>query len=219
MHYLAGPYSINPEAMFERHMDAAERLFSAGYTVYSPILETHQWHQKFPHDYDWWLERDLEILGNCQGVIRLPGESPGADKEVEFARMIGLPVWAGMSPVEDFIEKRPPTIARDAARRQLHFDGEMIEESILDEAKRLTGCDRNQDYGHPADDFVKVVGAINALWAHKLREPLTIRDWPMMMVVVKLAREIHKPKRDNRVDGAGYFECLDRVDQRERANV
>ena len=31
----------------------------------------------------------------------------------------------------------------------------------------------------------------------------------LMMVAVKLSREAGKPKRDNRVDGAGYLECAD----------
>jgi len=31
----------------------------------------------------------------------------------------------------------------------------------------------------------------------------------LMMVAVKLSREAGKPKRDNRVDGCGYFECAD----------
>lgn len=37
----------------------------------------------------------------------------------------------------------------------------------------------------------------------------------LMMVAVKLSREVNLPKRDNRVDGAGYFECADLCAQRE----
>jgi len=33
------------------------------------------------------------------------------------------------------------------------------------------------------------------------------------MVGLKISREVNKPKRDNRVDGAGYFETLDMVRQ------
>jgi hypothetical protein len=31
------------------------------------------------------------------------------------------------------------------------------------------------------------------------------------MVGVKISRECNKPKRDNRVDGAGYFETLQMI--------
>ncbi len=33
----------------------------------------------------------------------------------------------------------------------------------------------------------------------------------LMMVGVKISREVNHPKRDNRVDGAGYFNCVDMV--------
>lgn len=37
------------------------------------------------------------------------------------------------------------------------------------------------------------------------------------MVAVKISRQCHMPKRDNLVDGAGYFNCLDMIGQeRER---
>ena len=35
------------------------------------------------------------------------------------------------------------------------------------------------------------------------------------MVGVKISREANSPKRDNRVDGAGYFETLEMVRQYE----
>ena len=42
-------------------------------------------------------------------------------------------------------------------------------------------------------------------------------DVAMMMMLVKVAREAHAPKRDNRVDGAGYWQCLDLlIEERKR---
>lgn len=87
--------------------------------------------------------------------------------------------------------------------------------SILEEAQSLTTGDRNDDYGHPADDFAKVVGMVNAAFAHKLKEPFTIYDWPLIMNMVKISREINVPKRDNRVDGAGYWNTLQMIHDRE----
>ncbi|OGT57537.1 MAG: hypothetical protein A3E01_08345 [Gammaproteobacteria bacterium RIFCSPHIGHO2_12_FULL_63_22] len=37
--------------------------------------------------------------------------------------------------------------------------------------------------------------------------PLTPDFACLMMVAVKLSREAGMPKEDNRIDGAGYFEC------------
>lgn len=81
-------------------------------------------------------------------------------------------------------------------------------ESILEEAQRLTSGDRNQQYGHPMDDFSKVVGMALALWG---RGPQTPEEHAIYMVLVKIAREVNRPKRDNRVDGCGYFQTLDMI--------
>jgi hypothetical protein len=77
--------------------------------------------------------------------------------------------------------------------------------SILSEAEHLTTRDRNDSYGHPSHDYGRVSAAFNSLTGHRL----TTEDAILFMVCVKLAREAYKPKRDNRVDAAGYLNCLD----------
>lgn len=39
--------------------------------------------------YEQWLELDFRYIDLCDAVIRVPGESPGADREVEYARSKG----------------------------------------------------------------------------------------------------------------------------------
>lgn len=81
--------------------------------------------------------------------------------------------------------------------------------SILAEAEHLTTRDRNESYGHPAHDYSRVSAAFNSLTGHRI----TPEEAILFMVCVKLAREAYKPKRDNRVDAAGYLNCLDLVVQ------
>jgi hypothetical protein len=81
--------------------------------------------------------------------------------------------------------------------------------SILAEAEHLTTRDRNDSYGHPAHAYGRVSAAFNALTGHDISTEEAI----LFMVCVKLAREAYKPKRDNRVDAAGYLNCLDMVIQ------
>lgn len=91
--------------------------------------------------------------------------------------------------------------------------------SILLEAQMLTHGDRNTDYGHPLDDYSKNAGMISALFAHKLKAPLTAADVALMMVCIKLSRQVHRPKRDNMVDAAGYAwvaqACVEETERRD----
>ena len=85
--------------------------------------------------------------------------------------------------------------------------------SVLDEAKKLVHNDRRKDYDHPAAFFTRQAAMFSATIAHKLKEPITAEEANIYMILFKLNREITKPKLDNRVDGAGYFETLDMIHQ------
>jgi len=96
------------------------------------------------------------------------------------------------------------------------------EPSVLKEADGLINGDRNSDYGHPLDDFTVAMDILNALGFRRQQghggpfRPLVAEDQPIIMQAVKLSREYNKPKRDNRVDGAGYWGTLQMVED-ERA--
>lgn len=76
---------------------------------------------------------------------------------------------------------------------------------ITSEASKLVFSDRNADYGHPADDFIRTA----AMWSALLGSEIEPRFVPMFMICVKLSRESNHPKRDNCVDIAGYAETLE----------
>lgn len=91
--------------------------------------------------------------------------------------------------------------------RELQEPGMATEgEQLLDTAKR-TIQERRQTYGPASEHFRRTVGAINAVFASKLREPLTVADWAQIMILDKLARHQEKPHHDNLVDTAGYAAC------------
>jgi hypothetical protein len=86
-------------------------------------------------------------------------------------------------------------------------------ESILEEAQRLTHGPRASDYGSPLDDYKRTAELASALLSHKLSSPITASEMAMIMICVKLSRQVNKPKRDNMTDAAGYAwvvqECID----------
>ena len=71
---------------------------------------------------------------------------------------------------------------------------------LLDRAKQIISSDRNSTYGEPEDNL----GRIANLWATYLERPISARDVAMLMILVKVAREIHNPHDDNPLDIAGY---------------
>jgi len=84
--YIAGPYSQpDPVLNVIAAVKAAEEVRALGHLPFVPHL-SHLWHLISPHEYAYWIEMGLEWLDVCDCIIRLPGESPGADGEV--ARMI-----------------------------------------------------------------------------------------------------------------------------------
>ena len=79
---------------------------------------------------------------------------------------------------------------------------------LLEEASRVI-AQRRTTYGPPRGHFRRTVAAINAIFADKLREPLTEADWAQIMILDKLAR--HQGERrsdDTPIDLAGYAACL-----------
>ena len=91
--YIASPYTKGDVAInVRKSFEVADILVSKGYLPYTP-LSSHFWHMMFPYPYEFWLDFDLAWILRCDCVLRLSGESIGADKEVEFAKVHDIPVF------------------------------------------------------------------------------------------------------------------------------
>jgi hypothetical protein len=92
--YVAGPISKPPlETNIRRAMDAAAELMLNDFEPFVPHLYcfmqiTH------PMSYERWMALDLAFLSSCAAVLRIPGDSPGADREcAHAAEVCGIPVF------------------------------------------------------------------------------------------------------------------------------
>jgi len=99
--YIAGPYSAGDVGVNIRNAIAAgDQMWAKGYAPYIPHLN-HLWQLISPKPYDEWIRIDIEILRRSDILVRLPGNSIGADDEVIFATHIGIPVYFGIEEVPD----------------------------------------------------------------------------------------------------------------------
>jgi len=90
--YVAGPYTGGDVVQnVRRAMTAANDLLVAGYTPHVPHL-CHFLHLLNPQPYEVWMRLDFAWLEKCDVMVRLSGESSGADREELAARKLGMPV-------------------------------------------------------------------------------------------------------------------------------
>lgn len=90
--YIAGPITHGDTiANCALAVDVHLQLMDAGYPSICPHLSLLS-HFKSTRTHEQWLELDFALLRRCDVVVRLPGESEGSDREVEFAESIGIPV-------------------------------------------------------------------------------------------------------------------------------
>jgi len=87
--------------------------------------------------------------------------------------------------------------------------------TILEEALRVSGENRQRDYGHPLVNHERIAAVWNVVLGPQLTAPITPEQVVWCMIGVKLAREVNTPKADNLIDVAGYINCLDLI-QRKR---
>ena len=90
-----------------------------------------------------------------------------------------------------------------------------MSETILEEAQRLVGGDRQTSYGHPLDNMTRVA----QMWTAILGVDVTPQQVGLCMMALKISRQCNAGKRDNLVDIAGYAAvvqmCLDEKERRE----
>lgn len=83
--YIASPYTLGDIAVnVKNQMDIADQLIGAEYAPFVPLY-SHFQHMAHPRPYEDWVKLDNEWVTVCDCVLRLPGESKGADAEVQLA--------------------------------------------------------------------------------------------------------------------------------------
>lgn len=106
--YIAGPYTKpDPIRNTQIAISYADELLKLGHTPFVPHL-TMLWHLVSPKKLEEWYAIDLPWIAACDALVRIPGESTGADKEVQEANRLGIPVYIGVENFINAIESQTP---------------------------------------------------------------------------------------------------------------
>ena len=115
--YISGPLTSSGNVLenVEVAIVAARRLIEAGFSPMVPHLSYHiDPVEMYPHET--WMEVDLPWLEAADAVLRLPGESVGADIEARHAQYHRIPVFDSMADlVEHFAGQAGSETANVAA--------------------------------------------------------------------------------------------------------
>ena len=180
--YLSGKMTGEPEYNHPLFNRKAKELRAMGLEVFNPAENDGGSTDKKRSFY---LREDIRALLDCDTVMVLEGwrKSKGALLEVNIARELELQIIT-----EDF--------------------NPLDDQTICQEADYLVSEDRGSDYGFPYDDFSRT----GRIWGAVLGIPdVAPEKVGLCMIGVKLSREIHKHKRDNLTDMAGYAKTVDMI--------
>jgi hypothetical protein len=94
--YIAGPIGANDDgrrARIDAAIGAGARLLAAGLAPFVPHLWAGACNADGLATYEQWMAYDFAFLDVCDALLRIPGHSPGADREVQRAVARGIPVF------------------------------------------------------------------------------------------------------------------------------
>jgi nucleoside 2-deoxyribosyltransferase len=104
--YLAGPYTRpDPVENVHKTCKVADVVLEMGAIPFIPHL-THTYHLVSPKPLEFWYEYDIHTMLRCDAVLRLAGDSTGADKEVSVAVEKGIPVFYGLDELGKWIAEQ-----------------------------------------------------------------------------------------------------------------
>jgi hypothetical protein len=193
--YISGPMTGLPEFNYPAFHDAARR-WRIKYPDWEIVNPAEHFDGITTLSRATYLRKDFAEVLESDALALLPGweESAGATLEVAIADALGLPKFHALT-YNEIAAPKP--------------------ETILQEAQRLVYGDRQESYGHPIDDFSRTAAMWTGMLGDRLTSALKPEDVALMMVLVKVSRECHRPKRDNVTDIAGYAATLAMVRERQ----
>lgn len=178
--YIAGPMTGLPEHNYPEFNKMEDILRKMGYNnVLNPAKIADGDTSK---QYSFYIRESLKLVAQADFVIFLNGweKSKGAKLEKHCADSMGIPCYSQS------------------------FENLNKNETICQEADRLVSHDRQQTYGHPKQNFSDIADGWNVI----AKDGITPEKVGLMMIWVKVCRELHLHKKDNLVDICGFAKTV-----------
>lgn len=100
--YIASPYTKGDVAInVKTQLDCVNKLMDLGFAPFAPLY-SHFQHMAHPRPYEDWMKVDFEWVLRCDCLLRLPGESSGADREVKLAQENNKKVFFSINELNNF---------------------------------------------------------------------------------------------------------------------
>lgn len=90
--FVSGPVSSDPYGCIPKAIAKFDELWDEGWCPILPQLSVFQ-NMFSEHEYEEWMEYFDAIISRCDALYRMEGDSFGADREVERAERLGIPVF------------------------------------------------------------------------------------------------------------------------------
>lgn len=195
--YISGPMRGYPDHNYPAFNEAADVLRDYGYEVVNPA---DNFQGRTDLDQTTYLRVDVGVMAEkCNAIFFLPGWQNSAGARLEWMVAQGL----GFRVVNTDIEGDTTDVGTP-----VEFEASTIVRNGL----------RQQNYGHPNQDFQRTAGMWTAFLAHKLKpgESITMEEMALMMGQLKMSRLASTPgHHDSIVDLIGYAVCYDRLGETE----
>ena len=104
--YIASPYTLGDIAVnVKLQIDTVDELMNLGFAPFAPLY-SHFQHMAHPRHYQDWIDVDLEWVKVCDCVLRIGGESKGAEGEVELAKQLDKPVFYDIESLMKYYKEK-----------------------------------------------------------------------------------------------------------------
>ena len=109
--YVSGPISLGDT------VENCQRAIKVGFELmdygYAPFVPHYSYFVDMASTqgqgrYEQWIALDLSFIAACHALLRLGGQSAGADREVAWAQKLGIPVFYDLPDLLKYLSPNSP---------------------------------------------------------------------------------------------------------------